>query len=139
MDEQRVAMVMERYEGSQAAWLADAYAVAFDVCRQHDEVTADLLWSRLAFPPSPADGRVFGKVIRVALARGWLEKAKNPDGTWKAWDHLDRPPVFSRDKVKIRQKALIPVYRSLVVEDDTASVVSPARIEHSAPPDPAGR
>ena len=116
MDQRRVNDVMARYEDSAQAWLADAYSVVRRLCLENAEITAMKIWPHLPFPPATTDGRVFGKVMRVALARKWLAKAKDENGVWRAYDHIDYPTVKSKDGVAIRQKALIPVYRSLIFE-----------------------
>ncbi len=54
-----------------------------------------------------------GKVMKSALHQKWIEKDKQ-DGIWRAYDHVDLPEVRSRDGVLIKQKALVPVYRSLI-------------------------
>lgn len=95
------------------AWLKRAEEVIRDACEQHAEVTTHLVWPVLDFPPN-GDGRLLGKPLRKALARGWMEKDKDTFGVWRAYDHLDLEPLYSADGVLIRQKALVPVYRSLL-------------------------
>lgn len=113
----RLDQVMERYECSSRSWLDEAYRVLYRICLENEEVTANLVWPHIDFPAPPSDGRAFGKVMRVALRRKWIAKAKGSDGVWRAYDHLDLPVVRSRDGVVIRQKALIPIYDSLIMGD----------------------
>lgn len=103
-----------QYSLEEEAWLDAAREVIEHVCCENAEVTSRLIWPRLPFPPS-GDGRLLGKPFRSALASGWIEKDKDRLGVWRAYDHLDLPRLYSRDGVLIRQKALIPVYRSLIV------------------------
>ena len=113
----RLEQVMARYDGTAKAWLNEAYPVVHRLCLENREVTALMIWPHLPFPPSCTDGRVFGKVMRVALRRRWLAKAKDAEGVWRAYDHIDHPAVKSKDGVVIRQKALIPVYHSLIFDE----------------------
>ena len=98
--------------GARKEWLAEATAVIRDVCDVKVAVTTHDIWPLLVFPPR--DGRLLGKALKKALTAGWLEKDKDPNGCWRAWDHTDLDPVFSADGVLIKQKSLIPVYRSLI-------------------------
>ena len=66
LEDRRLDTVMEAYQASSQTWLFEAYTVLHSLCLTHEEITADIVWPHLMFPPPPRDGRMFGKVIRTA-------------------------------------------------------------------------
>ncbi len=104
---------MTSYTLEAADWLYLAYDMAEEVCLTHQFVTTDLLWPHVTLPTIAAGGRLMGRVVRDALHRGWMQKAKTEDGLLLFADHTDLQPVFTQDARKIRHHGPLPVYRSL--------------------------